>query len=677
MTIATANPVVEAGLVLLEGARPPRVRTLREFAEDEIVLPDGPYEGRRFQCNRQPYTRLFFDAVDSGRWDRINSTGPTQSGKTLTCCIIPLLYHLFELRETVVFGLPDMDMAADKWREDILPVLKKTQYNALRPTHGQGSRGGTVKSAVKFKNGATLRFMAGGGGDKQRSAFTARVLLITESDGMDEAATGSRESSKIKQLQGRTRAFTRRTGRPARHYYECTVSNEEGFTWTTHKAGTCSRIVLPCPHCRAWVTPAREHLIGWQGAENELQAKADAAFMCPECTVAWTDEQRTAANHRAILVHRGQEITPDGQVVGPLPQTNTLGFRWSAINNLFAEAADVGADEWNATQATDEEEAERELCQFIWAIPPPPPSFRLAPVSAGKIQRRTARLPRGLLPNDTHAVTVGIDVGKWLSHWVVLAWRENSLYVPDYGTIEVDTDRLGLERATLIALRELRDLCTQGWTVDGGGPPAIRQADQVWIDSGWSESAPSVYAFCRETAKGERLPIARSRYRPAKGYGMGQERRTYSRPRATGNIVVGLGEEYHLVRHKPSRCYLVELNANYWKSWIHERLAMAPDEPGALHVFHATPGEHMKFSKHLTAEEQVEAFDPVKGTIRVWKSIRRDNHWFDAICLAAAAGHFVGERIVAEQSGPASVPRPKQRGGPTTPDGRPFFVWNR
>lgn len=93
---------------------------MRQFAESEIIIPDGPLRGRQFRCDRQPYTGLWFQAVDSGHWNRYVATGPTQSGKTLSCFIIPLLYHLFEMEETVICGLPDMDMAGDKWREDIL-----------------------------------------------------------------------------------------------------------------------------------------------------------------------------------------------------------------------------------------------------------------------------------------------------------------------------------------------------------------------------------------------------------------------------------------------------------------------------------------------------------------------------------------------------------------------------
>src|SRR5690242_9240513 len=78
--------LVQADLTwFIRQARPRRLRSMREFAEQEIVIPDGPFQGRRFRCDRQPYTGLWFDAVDSGRWSRYVATGPTQSGKTLAC----------------------------------------------------------------------------------------------------------------------------------------------------------------------------------------------------------------------------------------------------------------------------------------------------------------------------------------------------------------------------------------------------------------------------------------------------------------------------------------------------------------------------------------------------------------------------------------------------------------
>src|SRR5262245_51129682 len=277
--IAVAAPNTRDDLTwFLQRARPRRVRSLRDFAEQEIVIPDGPFQGRRFKCDRQPYTRLWFDAVDTGHWNRCVATGPTQSGKTLTCFVIPLLYHLFEIGETVICGLPDMDMAADKWREDILPSIEQSRFRDLLPRSGGGSRGGRVET-LQFRNGATLKFMSGGGGDKSRAGFTSRAVVITETDGMDQPGMTSREADKITQLEARTRAY----GSRKRIYMECTVSTEQGRTWQEYTHGTQSRIALPCPHCRGWVCPEREHLTGWQSADSQAGARQTGAFSCPAC----------------------------------------------------------------------------------------------------------------------------------------------------------------------------------------------------------------------------------------------------------------------------------------------------------------------------------------------------------------------------------------------------------
>ncbi len=103
MKPSTSPHPTQADLVwFLSQARPRRLRSMSDFAEQEIVIPDGPFSGRRFRCARQPYTGLWFDAVDSGPWSRCVATGPTQSGKTLSCFVIPLLYHLLEMAEIVI-----------------------------------------------------------------------------------------------------------------------------------------------------------------------------------------------------------------------------------------------------------------------------------------------------------------------------------------------------------------------------------------------------------------------------------------------------------------------------------------------------------------------------------------------------------------------------------------------
>ncbi|MCO6438172.1 MAG: phage terminase large subunit family protein [Phycisphaerae bacterium] len=625
------HPTLDDLQSFLAQARPRPLRTMRAFAEAEIIIPDGPFAGRRFRCSRQPYTGLWFDAVDSGQWSRCVATGPTQSGKTLSCFVVPLLYHLFELQETVICGLPDMDMAGDKWREDILPAIERSRYRDLLPRRGGGSRGGRVES-LQFANGATLKFMSGGGGDKSRAGFTSRVVVITETDGMDQAAASSRESDKITQLEARTRAY----GNRKRIYMECTVSTEQGRTWQEYKSGTQSRIALPCPYCPAWVSPEREHLTGWQGATGQAEARRVGAFSCPNCGQLWSDADRENANHRGRLLHAGQSIDGEGEVEGLPPQTDTLGFRWSAVNNLFLTAGDFAADEWRAAHAPDEDNADREMRQFVWCVPVAPSKWAETSLEVHELAERMIALPKGVAPPETKFITAAVDLGKYLIHWIVVAWRMNATgHIVDYGRIEVASEDVGVEQGVMLALREFHDMATTGWPV-GHAEGKTMVPQQVWIDAGYQ--GPVVYAFCRQVG---------DRFRPAVGRGAAQQyRQWYNRPTSTGNVVKVLGEGYHANLLTAEGLLLVEVDADQWKSWVHARLSTPIDRPGAMTLYRGTPKDHIALAKHLTAETKTEQFVAGKGVVAKWERLRRQNHWFDALYNACAAAHACGARLV-------------------------------
>lgn len=632
-------------------ARAPRIRGMRQFADEEMIIPDGPFKGRRFACDRQPYTRCLFEAIDSGQWARIVATGPTQSGKSFSTFVVPTLYHLFEHRETVICGVPDLEIAKDKWNEDFLPAIESTRFRAELPRRGAGSKGGNV-STIRFNNGATLKFMSAGGGDKSRAAFTSRVLVITETDGMDEASDGSREADKITQLEARTRAF----GGRRRVYMECTVSIETGRTWREFLAGTASRLALPCAHCRQFVTPEREALLGYQSADNVIDARSRSAFFCPACAQEWSEADRRSANLGAVLVHRGQDISAGGTPVGDPPKTDTLGFRWSAVNNLFVTAGDIGADEWKASRAANEENAEKEMRQFVWAVPHVPERLDLAPLSADQIIRRQLPIPRGVVPSDCRHLAAAIDLGKYVAHWALFAFAgDASAHVVDYDRIDVAGDSIGVERAVLAALRQFRDLCEYGWQRPD---KTLRPPELVLVDAGYQ--IQSVRAFVAEAGR---------RYMAAVGRGAGQVGgRSYYRPKGTGSSVVYLGDHYHVARTEEGE--LVEADADYWKSFLHSRITTPAGQPGAFSVFSDRPENHLSFAKHLSAEKQVEEFVAGKGTLIRWIRVHRNNHWLDASYNACVAAHMLGARLGGEEPAP---PAASITGGAARPDGRAWL----
>jgi phage terminase large subunit GpA-like protein len=634
------NGTLDLSRELVRAMRAPRLRSLSEFAEQEIIIPDGPMKGRRFRCSTQPWSKLWFDQIDSGLFQRFAATGPSQSGKTLCCYVIPTLYHLFEIGETVICGVPKMEMAHDKWRQDFLPTIMASRYADLLPQRGKGSRGGQFDS-VTFRNGATLKFMTGGGDDKSRAGFTSRVVVITETDGMDVSSELSREADPITQLEARTRSY----GHRRRIFMECTVSTEEGRIWQEFTNGTASKIALPCPHCEEHVTPEREHFIGWDGAKNAIEAESMGKFFCPKCATAWSEDQRIAANRNAVILHKGQEID-GGQVAGDMPPTRTFGFRWTATNNLFASCAELASEEWVASQDIDQDNVQKGRNQFVWTIPHT--GEDLMKLSVAGIAHRQSMSRRGIIPDNYATLTAGVDIGMRRNHWVVIAGGNDlSSIIIAYGIKEVSSDQFGPERGVRIALDELKEEFASWW-------PG-RNIDECWVDSGWMTD--SVYGFCLDNSE---------RYWPTKGLGIGQERVFYSRPRRTSNAIREIGDGFHIERLQRPRVRLIEFDANLFKSRLHAALNCDPKSNEALLLHEAPEAEHRRFAEHCLAEKQTEEFVAGRGLVVRWVAHSKMNHYFDAASLALGALHRLrlkAKSTNTQQSGTANSWFANQRSG--------------
>lgn len=640
------------GLEALRACRPKPRRSLLEFAESEVVIPDGPYRGRYFRADRLPWTRLLLRAIDSRRWSRIIVTGPSQAGKTLVSWLIPALWLICELEETVILAAPAAATLIDKWRISVEPAILASRYRELMPERGAGSRGGDAK-LIRLRNGARVRLMDGQGDDKKRASFTARAALVTETDGMDEKREGSRESDPVTQIEQRTAAYEQ----GALVILECTASTRDGRTWREYEQSTSSRIATPCPHCGRWVSPEREHLVGWREADSELDAAAAAHWLCPSCAHVITDAERRAANARCVLAHRGQEISADGTVTGPVPGTRTLGFRWSAWSNLLKSTGALGAMEWNASRLAGDAKrnADRALRQFHWALPVERHELEGAEGDESGVDvldRIDQGMPRGVLPPWTQLVILGVDLGLRMLHWTATAWRADAtVHVLEYG-IEDTPDAGSEERRILIALRTIRDRAIAGW-LHG---QVQRRADLMLVDAGWRPDVVKAFA-----AEPESLGLVRI----TKGYGDGQPAgRTYSGPRSTGATVKRIGDGWHEVRlaggHRE-----VQFSADAWKTQLQARIETAPGTPGAFSLYAGDPRDHRRYSAHLRSERLVEEFDPRKGMVRRWRARRAANHWWDSTVLATLGAGMRGVQPTLEA--PKEPQTPQEPPVPQTP----------
>ncbi|MFA4987508.1 MAG: terminase gpA endonuclease subunit, partial [Candidatus Brocadiia bacterium] len=84
------------------------------------------------------------------------------------------------------------------------------------------------------------------------------------------------------------------------------------------------------------------------------------------------------------------------------------------------------------------------------------------------------------------------------------------------------------------------------------------------------------------------------------------------------------------------------VDVNFWKSFVHEHLAVAPGDPGALTLFGKNASEHSLFGEHISGSETYVVTFGHGRQVHEWKPRpeRPDNHWFDCLVGCAAAASY-------------------------------------
>lgn len=640
--------------------------------ERYVVIPSGPLEGTEFRVANQPYSGLLCDEIDSDRWPTIVITGPTQSGKSLCGFVGPTLWKAHELEQEVVLGIPDGDMADDKWRRDFEKVLKKSPaIEWLLPTSGPGSRNGTVRDKVVLGNGVMLKVMTQGGKDTSKAGFTTRNVHVTEAAGWSHTAEKSKEGKPLDQVAGRMRAIK---WRDRRLIVEGTVTTSDELPWTLKgedadlPLSTESRIVTPCPHCREWIAPEREHLKGWQEARSVIEAAEQVTWVCPACGHAISDGERRDSNQECQLLHRGQSIV-NGEIIGDPPATDTLWFRWSQWHNCLLDAADAARDEWLAAQlpegTEDREDKDKVLAQQVWAIPFKSQLADADPLKPELLRRRTDSWERNVLPPDTTHLTIGVDCGKWTGWWLALAGRSNGVvHVPAYGAFDVcTTDADEVESRLFAALSDVLDATFEAGFLQAAEVAAAEQrrlADSVWIDRGWMKDVVCDVVRARGTMRD-------NRYRAAKGFGKTARSKTpYYAPQKRTKERPWIGNRWYAEFDVTDRIVKFNFDADYYKLRVQEWLRTKAGVKGSLTFFRPdSPNEHAKVTHHFCAEQFRREWVPLKGFVDRWIK-KGANHWLDCAAEAAAALDYVGYRIA---DAPDAEPQPAQKKPAAKPQG--------
>ena len=187
-------------------------------------------------------------------------------------------------------------------------------------------------------------------------------------------------------------------------------------------------------------------------------------------------------------------------------------------------------------------------------------------------------------------------------------------------------------------------MCENGWEMTGAGRV---QPQVAFIDSGYQTDV--VYQFVREHG---------GRYWPIKGYGSDPRLRGYSSPKGISSTVKFIGDNYH-ISLLPEGVYLVEINVDFWKLFLHKRLTTPVGQPGAMTLHQGDKHTHTEFAKHCVAEKLVDEFVPGKGIVQKWIRQQKANHFFDAAAYCCPAAHKLGVRLISDQPTAKTKPTSK------------------
>lgn len=326
----------------------------------------------------------------------------------------------------------------------------------------------------------------------------------------------------------------------------------------------------------------------------------------------------------------------------------------SAIQSYYNKVADLG-EKAVATEIDNDppEEVGPQGSGLTWQV----------------VTGRLSGLDRGQLPANASCVTAAIDLGKYLCHWVVIAWWKGAGgCVIDYGRAEVaGTDRAMDNQASepqiYKALLSWRDELMVKKYVDAAG--SDRKIDAVFIDSGTFTDA--AYQFVRD--------VGGSPFYVSKGIGK-------YRDKTTENDKIKPGNHFHAAYQESQGLWLYELDTDYWKQFVHERfLTPTFDEQnflrrGALSLFvQPNDRKHTSFAQHIAAEELVSEFKEGKGVKTYWNVVSDNNHWLDATYNAAAAaaarGIYLLSPTTENPDGPAVTAKPKAPNEQAKQTGKP------
>ena len=275
-----------------------------------------------------------------------------------------------------------------------------------------------------------------------------------------------------------------------------------------------------------------------------------------------------------------------------------------------------------------------------------PETFGRLP-SAAEIAQKANGYPRGTVPDRAIHLTAFIDPGDDYLTWLVCAWETTFTgAVIDYGTwpkqgadfskAHVRQSLTALypgtakEGAILAGLKDLLKLLLAREFPQANRPPM--QIGLCMVDAGYKPDV--VHAALRITQQ------AAAKASRGRGITAGKiQFDDYKRDRCRE-----MGLHWWVPKDSPQA--VVQIDTNFWKTFVHARLSTAAGDPGALTLF-GQPQYHALLAAHILAEYYTLPKTEKDVTVQEWhQHPGRDNELYDCLIGAAAGAAKLGCSLV-------------------------------
>ncbi|MBP2232553.1 phage terminase large subunit GpA-like protein [Azospirillum agricola] len=604
--------------------RPPPKRFTDEWAVDSVELPPtsgipGPYDP-----SHTPYVVPIMRAFDEPRWKMIVVVMGSQMGKTLAFAIV-IGRRMDDDPVPCMYVGPDRNFVEDTFEPQLIQLIKSSKSLTKKTIWGKAN-----KKVRKIINGAVLR-LAWAGSASQLAGQPAGLVLVDERDRMGDdvkdegdpvtlgdARLNSYANGKLGVISTPLEGSVETEEHPETGIVHWKVVDPDDLTsptWKLWQEGTRFEWAWPCPYCKEYFIP-RLSLLKWAKPKDgrkvtPAEAQRSAHLSCPnpecECNtdgLVIEDKHKAWMNKRARYIAPGQQVLPDGTVVGDLPDTDIATFWVSGLASPFVSWGDRAKKLVAAYRSKNQKSIKAVINTGFGEL------YRHSGAAPKHDVVLARRLPyaMGEVPYGVQKIAMTVDVQKDRLYVVHRGWGarwESWLIKATVLFGETDQDAVWNDLADLLEA-DFQGFNVSLCLIDYGYRPGDKE----------KRPTHAVADFCRRFGFHRARPI--------------QGKDQLTRPIMSFKLDVdgrGRTRSYGVQGH--------HLDSDVFKTWVHGRLEWPADQPGGWHLPEDIDED---YARQVVAESRM-ALPSGKGK---WVPHSKDNHYLDCEMMQRAAAELMG-----------------------------------